>query len=369
MPDNKSHHFVPQFLLRRFASDSGRRHTCMFRIAARLHHQRVSIRDQCAKDYFYGKHLAIEQMFGRLETAASAVIGRIVEQEELPEPESEEMVHFLMFVIFQVARTPAEVARSDARSTAFLRQVMKSHPRLPEKVRAALDKVEVKATEGVLQSIQFAAMHAPVAADLSFKVLRNRTETEFVIGDAPAVLHNQWRRPIKEEGSTGLACAGLQILLPLSPRYLAVFYDGEVYTVGEPRQDVVDVTNPEEVRRFNTLQFASADHALYYSSENTAAHVDGLPGTARTNRGGFTSGRYAEDGGGSTLVAITHIPLEVDLIAGAMRMRYEAYMAPLSDRVQQWRPEAFAMAKLVAPRRSNSPPKRTGSGRFTRVPD
>jgi hypothetical protein len=61
MPANKSHHFVPQFLLRQFATEPEGKHLCLFRVKERKHVKQASIRHQCARDDYYGKDPEMEK--------------------------------------------------------------------------------------------------------------------------------------------------------------------------------------------------------------------------------------------------------------------------------------------------------------------
>ena len=64
MPQNKNHHFVPQFYLRRFGSD---RFVAAFTLAGRRHVPRASIAGQCQRPYLYGKDPAVEAKLSAIE--------------------------------------------------------------------------------------------------------------------------------------------------------------------------------------------------------------------------------------------------------------------------------------------------------------
>lgn len=377
MPDNKSHHYVPQFLLRHFASEPGGRYVRMFHIRSRRHVERASIRDQCARDYLYGKEPELEKALCALEGAASNVIRRIIDDGVVPELFTNEYLHFLIFLMFQWGRTPAAGARHEAMMTAFVRQFAKTHPGLPDELRPHIDQVVAKFSNPIANTLKFAATQFLVVADLRLKILRNRSNVDFVISDAPAVLHNQWCRRVKEWGSTGLACSGLQIFLPLSPSHLAVLYDTDVYEAGDPLADVVDVADDDEVAAYNRLQLASAENCLFYKSAATAVHIDAMPIDARQDREGVKGARFEADdqkdreNKRSFLVQVSHVPLNVDLKQGVLRQRFEAYTVPLHGRVQRWREEALAAAQEIenefGPPRDRDRPK--GPRRFRKIDD
>ena len=54
VPDNKSHHYVPRFYLRNF-SRSGKS-VDLFNIDSQRLIKNAPIKEQCCRDYFYGKN-------------------------------------------------------------------------------------------------------------------------------------------------------------------------------------------------------------------------------------------------------------------------------------------------------------------------
>jgi hypothetical protein len=74
---NKNHHFVPQFYLRRFGAD---RFVALYNIARGQHVPRASIAGQCQRPYLYGKDQVIEKALCELEGAAARIIADIVER-------------------------------------------------------------------------------------------------------------------------------------------------------------------------------------------------------------------------------------------------------------------------------------------------
>jgi hypothetical protein len=366
MPANKSHHFVPQFLLRQFAAERSGRYVHLFRIAARKHIPTASIRDQCAKDRLYGKGLVLERGLSDLEDEVAVVIHRITEQHVLPQPFSNEMAALLVFMTFQWARTPAAGVRQVAFSAAFKSQVLKSYPGPADDLPAMAKQMEMTQEDGIAFAMSVAGDSWRVLADLRLKVLQNTSPIEFVLSDAPVVLHNQWCRRITTLGTTGLACAGLQVVLPLSPDSLAILYDDDVYDCGLNDQDLVEVSDPDEVQRYNALQLASAEHALFYRSPDSARSVESLPLSAREGRLGIQSARFREDDGDAQLIQVSNIPLNVDLKRGALRTRHEAYTIPPHQRLRRLRPEAKRVVDALRP----TPTPSTGKPqRFRRVND
>ena len=370
MAAHKSHHFVPQFLLRKFASDAGGRHLCLYRVKERKHIQQVSIRDQCARDHYYGKNSGAEKALADFEGLAAGVIKTITIDGRVPEPNTQEIFIFYVFAMLQRSRTPAEVARQEEMATQFRRHFAKSDPTRPEELRPHIDRLRATYPDGRTPAMEFALKYSPMLTDLRLKVLRSAGNAEFAIGDAPVVLHNQWCRRVRGPGSIGLACHGLQVFLPLSPNHLAIAYDTDVYRVGESAPDFVDVSD-DEVLAFNSLQFAGAHSSVYYRSPRLAAHLDLIPTSAREDSFGIDMGRFKEEGAQhSYLFSLSHHSMNVDLKSGAVRVRDDSVRVPLRERIRKYRPEAMATARWIDPKNFASEKERMkprGTGVFRRV--
>ena len=75
MPQNKEHHFVPQFYLRNFGV---RNSISLFNIPARRHIRRASIAGQCQRSYLYGKDGKIEGVLAEAEGRACNSIQTVI---------------------------------------------------------------------------------------------------------------------------------------------------------------------------------------------------------------------------------------------------------------------------------------------------
>ena len=107
----------------------------------------------------------------------------------------------------------------DAVATQVARAMLKSPGVVPDEMRGEIDSLRVEYKSPVTNAIKPVASTPHMLFDLALKVLVNRSGTEFITSDAPVVLFNQWCQDIRGMGTTGLACHGLQIFLPLSPTH------------------------------------------------------------------------------------------------------------------------------------------------------
>lgn len=271
MAEKKNQHYVPKMYLRNFSSGS-KKAIHLYNIPSKLKKSNAPIKGQCAAPYFYGKDLKIENALQLLEGAVASIIRDILNSNTVPKPRSGEASNFLVFTIFQYARTKHTANAHDDIADQYLKAILEKDGSIDQE---ALKNLKISLTDPVGMSLRAAAESMTIAMDLKTKVLINRTSVEFITSDNPVVLYNQLF-----EGSNpalganiGLACKGLQIFLPLSPTHLLIMYDSSVYKVGEKRSDSCDVTNPGDVRQFNDLQFLNSLENLYSYSEFSDAEL------------------------------------------------------------------------------------------------
>ena len=88
MPTNKKHHYVPRFHLKNFSSDG--KLINLYNIASDKVIIGGNLKNQCYKDYFYGKEKRTEKALGVLEGAAAVVLKKIIGSGSLPSQYTDE---------------------------------------------------------------------------------------------------------------------------------------------------------------------------------------------------------------------------------------------------------------------------------------
>jgi hypothetical protein len=120
---------------------------------------------------------------------------------------------------------------------------------------------------------------------LSSKIVTNKTQEPFITSDHLVVLYNQFLESRKKYGSnTGLACKGLEIFFPVSPKQLLILFDHDVYKVGNKNDTVINVTDLGDIRTLNLIQCISANENLYFNSEASQAQIRNLVKSATRHR-------------------------------------------------------------------------------------
>jgi hypothetical protein len=261
MPHNKKHHFVPKFYLRNFSRDE--KSIGIYNISSGRTITRGNLGNQCYRDYFYGKNLEIEHALAGMEGSSAHVIKHFLASEAVPRPLSAEHVILSHFVVFQAARTGYEAEAMAEATDKFFKTVYRDQ-------FGDLDGYEIGFDDPILMSLQVSSRMVPAIYDLKIKLLRNETSTGFVTSDNPIVRHNQYFEGNDHAGHTGLGQAGLQIFLPLSPKYLCVFYDAQTYKVGDKNSRIVSIVSTEDVAALNALQWLNAHENIYFAEGQEA---------------------------------------------------------------------------------------------------
>ncbi len=260
MPQNKSHHFVPQFLLRFFSVDGssvGLYNLCSGKIVTG-----ASLKHQACRDWFYGRDGKAEQALGQIEGGASTVLRRMIETGRPPKRYSDDHRVLATFLLIQSARTAQAAAEANEMANKVGKRMLRNALTDPE-LLAALDHLTIELTEPASEALRPAVLETPVILDLKIKLLHNVSSTPFVLGDHPAVKHNGLYRGA-EVSVLGLANLGLQFFMPISPEYAVVFYDESAYSLGNPASNVVKLPSAGIVTALNEFQWSNALDNVYF---------------------------------------------------------------------------------------------------------
>lgn len=341
MSSLRNHHFVPQFYLRRFGTGNS---IAVFNLDHSRLIPKASIAGQCQKSRLYGKDPAVEVALSKLEADVAPVIRRAVEKQELPKFPSKEDASLLHFITYQWRRTPAAGEEVDTLTTKMAQAVLRFTSDLPDSAKAAIPGVQIKHQNPVLFSMSIASRLGPILADLWKCLLINHSAVEFITSDAPVVLHNLWAESVTHMGTTGFASAGLQVLLPLSPRHLLLLQDRDVYAFGcRQSPDRFDLRDVRDIEALNAMQLSVANQNLYFSGDAaTKASIERLPREWREGTEKTVVVRRAIDEGGTSQIVHTFRRSSAKLRLSKLRIVKKAARVPVAERGRVYRPLAVA---------------------------
>ncbi len=271
MPVNRRQHFVPQHYLRQFRV-AGTDLIVVTRINPYTFVGEGPIKGQCQESYFYGKDSPTDALLAEAEAAIAkptAEVGRTGQYD------ADQLRHlrFLAITLYLRTRQASEDAKALPRLIAseFIEHGIKNGllPAPPGEW-----KPEMMDFDGIpdLLITQFRSCYLE-SLSLECKLLVCSGGQLFVTSDNPAVALNQYAaNEGSARGCVGFSQAGFQLILPLSPRVCAFFYDGKTYKVGDRSAQAVNVTD-SDVSLINSLQIQSAEHCIYSHSVGTQGEI------------------------------------------------------------------------------------------------
>ena len=270
MPNNKKHHCVPRFYLKRFSKNG--KSIGLYNFSTELKVAAANLYNQCCKDYFYGKEKIVENALGDIEGQTSILFSMIDEIGCLPPPGSPEHLSMILYILTQYGRTKYSADALDEMHDEMFKHIWR------EKIESELEGVNLDDfTIGIKDVSQFVlgmtAQNYPLLLDLGYKLLVNRTDVEFVTSDHPVIMYNQLLSFRKIGSNTGIATKGLQIFFPISPEKVIVLYDSDVYRVGSDRKIVIEIEEHKDIYNINTLQACSCYENIYFRNENLNVHA------------------------------------------------------------------------------------------------
>lgn len=270
----KKQHYVPSFYLKYFTSLADGSINIGI-IKNRKIVPKASYRNQCQEEHFYGKDLLLEKnVFAKIDGLGSSTLSNIIETETLPKRGSESWQTLYIYTHLQHLRTMAAYDESAARiidlETHMFREYLKSKgiPDFDPKLTPGNHL-----SEGMKMILSACADAVTEILDLKCKLLINTTAGEFITSDNPVALVNPYYHGRCSGGTTGLAKSGLQIFFPLSPKHVIVFYDSDLYEIGERKRQVVHVRSEHDVKWINRLQHLNARACVYFQNKELSELV------------------------------------------------------------------------------------------------
>ena len=259
MPQNKKQHYVPRFYLARFSGNG--KHINIWNLQRKKNFHSAKLRNQCYRNYFYGKQLDVEKALGNVEGEMAKILNNLDKRKVLPRTGSPERLFIVLYVLIQYYRTVYLAQSLDEMNDRMTKHLFGTTAKA-----AGIDLDQF--TIGFKDVPRYALAHTvesyPLLLDLHFKLLINRTGVEFVTSDNPVVLYNQLFYFRKSGSNTGLAQKGLQVFLPLDPNRVLLIYDASVYAVGKRTRDIVNIDVLKDILEINTLQMCSASSNVYF---------------------------------------------------------------------------------------------------------
>lgn len=276
MADNKKHHFVPKFYLRMFSEDGFS--IKLFNVKAKRTIPRAPLKNQCYRDYFYGKDGVQEKALGQIEGAAAEALRRLVRTEEIPPAGDYDFSTILIYLMVQRMRTGYQVDTLNEMIDGVMKRAMQHQVSKEELDRMTIGMAELSNVAVKRSMFSYALIH-----DMQWLLIKAPAGSEFLTSDTPVVLANPFFPKGGSAAKIGLAHKGLQLFFPVTPRLSIALFDKEVYRTNGPMvNERLVVALPADVHQMNILQAANSYENIYFASD--AAAVDAIAKAAERYR-------------------------------------------------------------------------------------
>lgn len=270
MPERKNQHYVPQFYLHAWATDE--------RVNT-FHLESRNVFDQpltqvCARNYFYGNPV-VEGELADLEGYHSWPIKELRKTRSLTD--LSDMYRKLLYSFVTTQRLRTKSVKSDIEvGEGFLKEGVEDdleHDRYEDRITWTDDLTDEEKKEQLVDGNLLGIHHQHLVrgifgfiglSDLSAVMLRNATQKEFVVSDAPVIHDNPRFKQVKGPGTIGLANRGLQIFCPIDPYRVLLLYDPAVYSFDSNSKQQVVIEEAGVIDEVNLLQFHNADSIIMF---------------------------------------------------------------------------------------------------------
>jgi hypothetical protein len=269
MPGLKNQHFVPRCLLKPFTHQGEGRAINLYNIGRDRLIERAPVKGQCAKNYLYGKDGKIEQSLAKIEGPFNSLRARVAEGSNDPA----DFQNLVFFAYLQLQRTEMAVQRLK-QSYELMTASMLGADAAPPPSDHSL----------IMQSLFFCLRTRQYIKDLKVRIVENRTATDFVICDDPAIFMNRFAAQKLGEAGFGVTSSGLILTMPIAPKFAVLCYDGQVYTVADLEGGRVVLRDDTAVDALNEVQFLKAAENIYFNKWDDRDYVRDQFLTVKDNR-------------------------------------------------------------------------------------
>ena len=264
MASNKNQHFVPRCYLRQFSIDKNNKLINLFNIDRAMFFEKVPIKNQCSRNYFYGTNSTLEEAIQLSERAYSYSLAHLLDTNA--QLSFNTGINILRFWHLQNSRTEAASRRSVE---------MFEDTGLTIGSDSEFFKLEIK--DAIQMALMAFAHTMDILDDLKIVLINNKSSIPFITSDDPAVYVNRWaiNNKILSGRGTGLRSAGAICILPLSPKVCFFAYDKNIYSI-QHKNGWIHVKSKSDIEIINLLQYLKAFANIYFNGNTNYEHIHSL---------------------------------------------------------------------------------------------
>ncbi len=274
MPQKKNQHYIPKMHLRNFATDFQKKVVNVFHLKSKKLIPDVPIKGQGSESYFYGEDGILEEHLGQLENITAKILSKITEENKLPKRYSDDHFTLCVYVLLAQTRTKGNLDKMNQMTDSMFHTWIQ---RFPE-IRDLSEKYRVRMEAPFDFFLGLTSRLSPIIMDLKFKILKNTSQTPFIMSDDPTILYNDFdNKKGRGIGSArGYASKGLQIFYPMSPTVTLMFYDEWAYKVGSVKLRTIKINESNFIDQMNLLQILNANEVLFTNNQVSENYIKDL---------------------------------------------------------------------------------------------
>lgn len=254
VPNNKQQHYVPRCYLKPFTHNGEGNAICLYSISNAKFIRFAPVKGQCAKSYFYGKDLKIEKALQIIEGDYARVIKLVQNNSALSAAELQTLREFayLQFRRTDMALQRQKMLKEDLYDTQYSGMELSYTP-----------KLNVSHKQMLLECIKLWIDTREIISDLEVVIVKNNSSLEFVTSDDPSICTNRLLFQRLQENTSGIGSAGTLFFMPLTPKFLLVCYDRDVYTIKGKVGHYISISKRKDINALNELQYLKAQNNIY----------------------------------------------------------------------------------------------------------
>lgn len=250
----KNQHYIPKFYLRFFSHQNDLKQIGIYNLKNHFFKQKVPLRHQCSKTFFYGEDEIIENFLSQMEGKFDGFFKEIISNKDLNKRDLEELHCLLTFFVLTDIRSLTSIENFKGFSTRF------------NALNVGVDMPEMghQQTVNIMFSLFLDVL--PTVLDLDYKLFKNSTNTKFITSDYPISKYNLLFETIPAYFSvTGYRSKGLIVFLPINPTLTVALFDKSTYKIGNKKDKVLNITHDKEIDQLNLLQFLNSHDAVFFN--------------------------------------------------------------------------------------------------------
>lgn len=259
MAEKKNHHIIPQSYQRLFSNDG--KNIGIYVINKSLIINQSPIKNTMSKDYFYSKDQTIEDALSDIERLCMLAFHKLENNNDYSLHEVERL-NILTYVMIQLGRTTYMSKKLSDDVNEMSLEIFKRCTGVKQ-----LDPhLEFRFEEPPLFSLSVFAGMIIDMADLSFKLvcIDSKCDSFFITSDCPAFTINPYFDYLGYAGVKTLGYKGACLMMPLTPKLMILFYDSNIYKVGNRKGKIV-IREAKDVETMNMLIASEANEILAYN--------------------------------------------------------------------------------------------------------